>query len=176
MEKLWRAMPRTRTLLVCSLRTTGIWACFVSVWIVLLGSAETNWLTWNSHYNADPPVISLQLGSKLLPGDIKEGDDVYFECKIDANPKFRRLTWLHNVSIAKRCCGKCLMFCYRTSGTPIKNQQHHKNHQVESKPGSSARNTLFCRKIFLQRSQFGGRDGQQWVFIESKIRAAVRHR
>ncbi|CRK87505.1 CLUMA_CG001306, isoform A [Clunio marinus] len=43
-----------------------------------------------------PPVISLQLGSKLQAGDIKEGDDVYFECKIDANPKFRRLTWLHN--------------------------------------------------------------------------------
>lgn len=49
--------------------------------------------------NLDPPVISLQLGSKLQPGDIKEGDDVYFECRIDANPKFRRLTWLHNVSI-----------------------------------------------------------------------------
>lgn len=47
----------------------------------------------------DPPVISLQLGSKLQPGDIKEGDDVYFECRIDANPKFRRLTWLHNVRL-----------------------------------------------------------------------------
>ena len=51
--------------------------------------------------NLDPPVISLQLGSKLHAGDIKEGDDVYFECRIDANPKFRRLTWLHNVSIEK---------------------------------------------------------------------------
>lgn len=46
----------------------------------------------------DPPVISLELGSKLQAGDIKEGDDVYFECKIDSNPKFRKLTWLHNVS------------------------------------------------------------------------------
>jgi hypothetical protein len=44
-------------------------------------------------------VISLELGSKLQAGDIKEGDDVYFECRIDANPKFRRLTWLHNVSL-----------------------------------------------------------------------------
>lgn len=51
--------------------------------------------------NLDPPVISLQLGSKLQAGDIKEGDDVYFECRIDANPKFRRLTWLHNVSCTK---------------------------------------------------------------------------
>lgn len=46
----------------------------------------------------DPPVISLELGSKLQAGDIKEGDDVYFECKIDSNPKFRKLMWLHNVS------------------------------------------------------------------------------
>jgi hypothetical protein len=49
-------------------------------------------------YLPDPPVISLELGSKLQPGDIKEGDDVYFECKIEANPKFRKLQWLHNVS------------------------------------------------------------------------------
>jgi hypothetical protein len=46
----------------------------------------------------DPPVISLELGSKLQAGDIKEGDDVYFECRIESNPKFRKLTWLHNVS------------------------------------------------------------------------------
>lgn len=42
-------------------------------------------------------MISLELGSKLQAGDIKEGDDVYFECKIDSNPKYRKLTWLQNV-------------------------------------------------------------------------------
>lgn len=47
----------------------------------------------------DPPVISLELGSKLQAGDIKEGDDVYFECKIDSNPKYRKLMWLQNVSL-----------------------------------------------------------------------------
>lgn len=45
----------------------------------------------------DPPVVSLQLGSKLSAGDIKEGDDVYFECKIESNPQWRKLMWLHNV-------------------------------------------------------------------------------
>ena len=49
----------------------------------------------------DPPVVSLSLGSTLNPEDIKEGDDVYFECHIKSNPSRSRLTWVHNVSIFK---------------------------------------------------------------------------
>uniref|UniRef100_A0A182Q0R6 Ig-like domain-containing protein n=1 Tax=Anopheles farauti TaxID=69004 RepID=A0A182Q0R6_9DIPT len=45
------------------------------------------------HY---PPVVILQLGSTLAMDDIKEGDDIYFECRIQSNPSWRRLTWLHN--------------------------------------------------------------------------------
>ena len=45
-----------------------------------------------------PPIVSLMLGSTLNPDDIKEGDDVYFECHVKANPAWRKLTWLHNVS------------------------------------------------------------------------------
>ncbi|XP_055592434.1 nephrin-like [Uranotaenia lowii] len=45
------------------------------------------------HY---PPVVTLQLGSTLAIDDIKEGDDIYFECKIQSNPAWRRLSWLHN--------------------------------------------------------------------------------
>lgn len=43
--------------------------------------------------------MTLSLGSTLNPDDIKEGDDVYFECHIKANPKEHRITWSHNVSI-----------------------------------------------------------------------------
>ncbi|CAH1124419.1 unnamed protein product [Ceutorhynchus assimilis] len=43
-----------------------------------------------------PPIVDLSLGSTLNADDIKEGDDVYFECKVKANPPMRRLTWLHN--------------------------------------------------------------------------------
>jgi hypothetical protein len=43
-----------------------------------------------------PPQVSLQLGSTLNADDIKEGDDVYFECRVTANPHWRKLTWLHN--------------------------------------------------------------------------------
>lgn len=46
----------------------------------------------------DPPQVVLSLGSTLNPTDIKEGDDVYFECHIKANPKEHRITWSHDVS------------------------------------------------------------------------------
>lgn len=47
---------------------------------------------------AVPPLVNLALGSTLSNDDIKEGDDVYFECHVQANPKFTKLSWLHNVS------------------------------------------------------------------------------
>ncbi|XP_050669556.1 hemicentin-1-like [Leptidea sinapis] len=43
-----------------------------------------------------PPVVSLSLGSTLNPNEIKEGDDVYFECSVRANPKEHRISWYHN--------------------------------------------------------------------------------
>ncbi|KAL1114802.1 hypothetical protein AAG570_007626 [Ranatra chinensis] len=36
------------------------------------------------------------MGSSLNPDDIKEGDDVYFECNIRSNPKAYKLAWFHN--------------------------------------------------------------------------------
>ncbi|XP_012345525.2 hemicentin-1-like [Apis florea] len=46
-----------------------------------------------------PPIVSLNLGSTLSPEDIKEGDDVYFECHIRANPAWSKLTWIHDNQI-----------------------------------------------------------------------------
>lgn len=57
---------------------------------------------------SDPPQVHLQLGSTLNPGDIKEGDDVYFECNIKANPKEHKITWHHDVSYSLL---KLLFFC-----------------------------------------------------------------
>ncbi|KAH0949279.1 hypothetical protein HN011_003074 [Eciton burchellii] len=39
------------------------------------------------------PVVSLKMGETLNPDDIKEGDDVYFECVVRANPKVYKLAW-----------------------------------------------------------------------------------
>uniref|UniRef100_A0A1B6C6V9 Uncharacterized protein n=1 Tax=Clastoptera arizonana TaxID=38151 RepID=A0A1B6C6V9_9HEMI len=42
------------------------------------------------------PVVSLKIGSTLNQYDIKEGDDVYFECNVRANPKAYKLAWFHD--------------------------------------------------------------------------------
>lgn len=49
---------------------------------------------------SDPPIVTLRLGS-TLSDNIKEGDDVYFECLAVANPQWRKLYWLHDVSKKK---------------------------------------------------------------------------
>ncbi|XP_074036951.1 protein turtle homolog A isoform X2 [Leptinotarsa decemlineata] len=43
-----------------------------------------------------PPQVVLHLGNTLNPEDIKEGDDVYFECSIKANPKQHKISWYHD--------------------------------------------------------------------------------
>jgi hypothetical protein len=45
------------------------------------------------------PMLKLELGLNLNPDDIEEGDDVYFECKVHANPVAYKVIWKHNVSI-----------------------------------------------------------------------------
>ncbi|KAL4709359.1 hypothetical protein ACJJTC_007091 [Scirpophaga incertulas] len=47
----------------------------------------------NLHYM---PIVSLVLGPKLNPNDIEEGDDVYFECVVKANPPAYKVVWEHN--------------------------------------------------------------------------------
>uniref|UniRef100_A0A1B0DE33 Ig-like domain-containing protein n=1 Tax=Phlebotomus papatasi TaxID=29031 RepID=A0A1B0DE33_PHLPP len=43
-----------------------------------------------------PPIVTLRLGSTLSAEDIKDGEDVYFECHVQANPQWRKLYWLHD--------------------------------------------------------------------------------
>ena len=44
------------------------------------------------------PTVNLHLGRAVNPRDLEEGDDVYFECQIEANPKAYKVVWRHNVS------------------------------------------------------------------------------
>lgn len=43
------------------------------------------------------PMATLRLGPTFKADSIKEGDDVYFECAIQANPNVTRLVWKHEV-------------------------------------------------------------------------------
>lgn len=42
------------------------------------------------------PIVSLTFGANLNPNNIAEGNDVYFECTISANPDVYKVVWLHN--------------------------------------------------------------------------------
>lgn len=46
------------------------------------------------------PILHLELGSNMNPDDIEEGDDVYFECKVHANPGAYKVIWRHNVNFS----------------------------------------------------------------------------
>jgi hypothetical protein len=46
---------------------------------------------------ADVPQSVLSLGTSLNGSNIKEGDDVYFECNIRANPRPYKISWRFNV-------------------------------------------------------------------------------
>ncbi|XP_071868326.1 neural cell adhesion molecule 1 isoform X1 [Bombus fervidus] len=53
------------------------------------------------------PIVTIKLGLSLKANDINEGDDVYFECDVQANPKAYKLAWykdgkeLHQNSTAR---------------------------------------------------------------------------
>ena len=41
------------------------------------------------------PHVELNLGPAVNPRDLEEGDDVYFECHIQAHPPAYKVTWRH---------------------------------------------------------------------------------
>ncbi|XP_066954355.1 protein turtle-like isoform X2 [Macrobrachium rosenbergii] len=57
------------------------------------GSAISDSIVLNVHY---APLVTLEMGKSLNPDSIKQGDDVYFECRVDANPQPYRVTWEKN--------------------------------------------------------------------------------
>ena len=48
---------------------------------------------------ADPPKVRLSLGSNIDPEAISEGNDIYMDCEIRANPRAYKVEWSHNVNI-----------------------------------------------------------------------------
>ena len=50
------------------------------------------------NFFSDAPQLWLSLGQNLAEDKIKEGDDVYFECSVDAKPTIYKTSWWFNVS------------------------------------------------------------------------------
>ena len=47
------------------------------------------------------PKVAISFGRSINAYAIKEGDDVYFECSIDAKPAIYKTSWWFNVSIKR---------------------------------------------------------------------------
>ncbi|XP_042876698.1 carcinoembryonic antigen-related cell adhesion molecule 5-like, partial [Penaeus japonicus] len=56
----------------------------------IAGSAISDEVILNVQY---APVVRLRIGKNLIPGAIKQGSDVYFECEVEANPTPYRIVW-----------------------------------------------------------------------------------
>jgi len=65
---------------------------------VLAGSIIENIITLEVSYF---PQLWLRLGQNLAQDKIKEGDDVYFDCEVSANPRIHKLVWKHDGEIIK---------------------------------------------------------------------------
>ncbi|XP_037805193.1 nephrin-like isoform X1 [Penaeus monodon] len=48
------------------------------------------------------PTAEAVLGASLNPQNIREGDDVYFECRVTANPKAYKVLWKHNGVVVRQ--------------------------------------------------------------------------
>ena len=53
-------------------------------------------------YFSDIPKVHLEFGKNLDTKNIKEGDDAYFECHVEARPEITKIQWMHNVSKTPR--------------------------------------------------------------------------
>ena len=51
------------------------------------------------------PVVSLGLGRSLKATEVQDGDDVYFECKVTANPPAMKITWMKDGKAVKPSSG-----------------------------------------------------------------------
>ena len=65
----------------------------------LAGSTITTSSILNVHYISS---AALSLGSSMTSKTVKEGDDVYLECKVDANPRPHKIIWYRDGDIIKQ--------------------------------------------------------------------------
>ena len=50
------------------------------------------------YFFLDPPRVKLNLGNGINRNKISEGQDVYMDCDVRANPRIYKVEWIHNVS------------------------------------------------------------------------------
>ena len=53
---------------------------------------------WSKYFSV-APVVNLRIGKSLKENEVKEGDDVYFECEVSANPAATEISWTKDVNL-----------------------------------------------------------------------------
>ena len=71
--------------------------CYFSSGFTVIRQYVHSWY-WFGYIFSDPPRVKLNLGSGIDRNQISEGQDVYMDCEIRANPRFYKVEWIHNVS------------------------------------------------------------------------------
>ena len=83
------------------------------------------------HFESDLPQAALSLGPNFDANKIKEGDDVYFECRIEAKPVIYKTSWWFNVSWLNNVGkldgrGMVNQFCSANVYWPVSSKQSNK--------------------------------------------------
>ena len=104
LENTWLVARKIPNYLMLHWKTDGNWKFIVSFFYNNFIQKQNKKFSYNTYvvsiFNfTDIPQSVLSLGSSLNGSNIKEGDDVYFECSIRANPKPYKISWRFNVSI-----------------------------------------------------------------------------
>ncbi|XP_063872675.1 nephrin-like [Scylla paramamosain] len=80
----------------------------------------------NVHY---VPQVDLVMGMGIIPKSVKEGSDVFFECRVKSNPKFYKITWIHERDKMTHHCtsvqGSSSEGCVRGASFPQGSAMHH---------------------------------------------------
>ncbi|XP_069986280.1 kin of IRRE-like protein 2 [Penaeus vannamei] len=60
------------------------------------------------------PDVELAMGMSLNPASVREGSDVFFECRVTSNPKFYRISWIHEGNVMEHNVTAGVIFSNQT--------------------------------------------------------------
>ena len=111
----------------------------------------------------DPPNVSLAMGRSLNAEGIKAGDDVYFDCHVDARPPASRIEWRRDVRQTQRHIVPyshlyCTFDCFIGLQTSAQHFGQCYHHQPEF--GFAERRAIDGRQHFVSRVQRGRSSGE----------------
>ena len=134
---------------------------------------------------SDPPRVKLNLGSGIDRNQISEGQDVYMDCEIRANPRFYKVEWIHNVSSISNIhqienmslfkyngiAEKKTLFLSCTIFSTIKNKKNISNRRYHNK--SNIRLIFYFQKVLSRFCSIGFLGYLLLAFFQLLLRSII---